>query len=43
LIDKLPLKPRESWREEEIEMAVPMGIWDAMGQQLEKLAERIEH
>ena len=43
LIDELRLKPLENWREEEIEMAGPMGIWDAMGQQLEKLVERIEH
>ena len=41
-IDELRLKPLENWREEEIEMAGPMGIWDAMGQQLEKLVERIE-
>lgn len=42
-IEKLRLKPLGNWRVEEIEMAGPMGIWDAVGQQLEKLVERIEH
>lgn len=42
-IEELRLKPLENWRVEEIEMAGPMGVWDAVGQQLEKLVERIEH
>ena len=42
LLDELRLKPLENWRVEEIEKAGPMGIWDAVGQQLEKLVERIE-
>ena len=32
----------EDWQEDEIEKAGPMGIWDAVAQQLEKLVERIE-
>lgn len=35
-------KSLENWREEEIIKAGPMGIWDAVAQQLEKLIERIE-
>ena len=42
LLDELRLKSLESWRVDEIEKAGPMGIWDAVGQQLEKLVERIE-
>ena len=42
-IEERRLKSLENWREEEIEMAGPMGIWDVMGQQLEKLVESIEH
>jgi hypothetical protein len=41
-IEELRLKPVENWRVDEIEKAGPMGIWDAVGQQLEKLVERIE-
>ena len=33
---------RLGWRVNEIEKAGPMGIWDAVGQQLEKRVERIE-
>ena len=32
----------EHWKEEEIEKAGPMGLWDTLAQQLEKLVERIE-
>jgi hypothetical protein len=39
---ELRLKRLENWRVDEIEKAGPMGIWDAVGQQLEKLVERIE-
>ncbi|OGS90790.1 MAG: hypothetical protein A2061_07620 [Gallionellales bacterium GWA2_59_43] len=35
-------KPIENWREDEIRAAGPMGIWDAIAQQIEKLVERIE-
>jgi hypothetical protein len=41
-LDERRLKSLENWRAEEIEKAGPMGIWDAVGQQLEKLVERIE-
>lgn len=41
-LEELRLKSLEDWREEEIEKAGPMGIWDALAQQLEKLVERIE-
>ena len=42
LLDELRLKSLENWRVDEIEKAGPMGIWDAVAQQLEKLVERIE-
>lgn len=42
-VDELRLKSLENWRVEEIEKAGPMGVWDAVAQQLEKPAERIEH
>lgn len=32
----------EDWQEEEIEKAGPMGLWDSIAQQLEKLVERLE-
>ena len=32
----------EDWKEEEIEKSGPMGLWDTVAQQLEKLVERIE-
>lgn len=35
---KLP----ENWREDEIRKAGPMGIWDAIAQQMDRLVERIE-
>lgn len=41
-LEELRLKSLQDWREEEIEKAGPMGIWDALAQQLEKLVERIE-
>jgi DNA repair exonuclease SbcCD ATPase subunit len=40
-LDELRLKSLENWREEEIEKSGPMGIWDAVAQQLEKLVERL--
>lgn len=41
-IEELRIKPFEDWEEQLIEHAGPMGIWDAVAQQLEKLVERIE-
>ncbi len=35
---KLP----ENWAQDEIRKAGPMGIWDAIAQQVERLVERIE-
>ncbi len=35
-------KPLEHWKVEEIRNAGPMGIWDAVAQQLESLVERME-
>lgn len=40
-VDELRSKSLENWQEEEIEMSGPMGIWDAVAQQLEKLVERL--
>ncbi len=41
-LDEMRLKSLDDWREEEIEKAGPMGIWDAVAQQLEDLVERLE-
>jgi hypothetical protein len=41
-LDELRLKDLENWREEEIERSGPMGLWDALAQQIETLAERLE-
>ena len=41
-LEKMRLRPTNDWREKEIELAGPMGIWDAVAQQLEKLTERLE-
>ena len=41
-LEELKAKPREDWQEKDIERAGPMGIWDAVAQQLEKLVERLE-
>ena len=32
----------KNWREEEIEKSGLMGLWDALAQQAEKLAERLD-
>jgi polyhydroxyalkanoate synthesis regulator phasin len=32
----------DDWREEEIEQAGPMGIWDALAEDAEKLVEKLE-
>jgi hypothetical protein len=42
LLEKMRLRPSNDWQEKEIELAGPMGIWDAVAQQLEKLVERLE-
>ncbi len=41
-INEQRLKPLGNWRQEEIAKAGPMGIWDAVAQQLENLVERLE-
>ena len=41
-VDEMKLKDLEHWKEEEIEKAGPMAVWDAVAQQLEKLVERFE-
>lgn len=42
LYEELKLSSTENWRKEEILKSGPMGIWDALAQQLEKLVERLE-
>ena len=42
-LDSMRLKSLDHWREEELAKAGPMGIWDAVAQQLESLVERFEH
>lgn len=39
---EMKLKPLNDWQEQEIEKSGPMGIWDAVAQQLEKLVEKVE-
>ncbi|MCG8426556.1 MAG: hypothetical protein MI754_04265 [Chromatiales bacterium] len=41
-VDELKLRSKENWQEEQIGKTGPMGIWDAVAQQLEKLVERME-
>jgi len=41
-LDALKLRDPSDWQEEEIEKAGPMGIWDAVAEQAEKLVERLE-
>ena len=41
-LEKMRLRPGEDWQDKEIELAGPMGIWDAVAQQLEKLVERLK-
>ncbi len=42
LYEELKLSSTENWRKEEILKSGPMGVWDALAQQLEKLVERFE-
>jgi hypothetical protein len=41
-VDEAKCKPPENWRQDEIRKAGPMGIWDAIAQQVDKLVERLE-
>jgi exonuclease VII large subunit len=41
-LEEMRLKSSNEWQEKEIEQAGPMGIWDAVAQQLEKLVEKLE-
>ncbi len=41
-LEQTKRQPLENWREYEIRKAGPMGIWDAIAQQVEKLVERME-
>jgi hypothetical protein len=40
-VDEARCKPPENWRQDEIRKAGPMGIWDAIAQQVDKLVERL--
>lgn len=40
--DKLKKMPLAHWREDMIQSAGPMGIWDILAQKLEDIIERIE-
>ncbi len=42
LYEELKLESTENWRKEEILKSGPMGVWDAIAQQLERLVERLE-
>jgi hypothetical protein len=42
LYEELKLPSTEDWRREEIIKGGPMGVWDALAQQLERLVERFE-
>ena len=41
-LDEFKLKDLKNWREKEIEKSGLMGLWDALAQQAEKLAERLD-
>jgi len=41
-LEQIEQIPAKDWQEEEIEQAGPMGLWDAVAQQLEKLVEKLE-
>ncbi|MCK4707522.1 MAG: hypothetical protein KAU21_02810 [Gammaproteobacteria bacterium] len=41
-VDEMRLKDLDNWRQEEIEKAGPMAVWDAVAQQLERLVEKFE-
>ena len=39
-VERMKLRSLEEWDKEELAQAGPMGVWDALAQQLEKLIER---
>ena len=41
-VEQMKLRSLDDWDKEELAMAGPMGVWDAVAQQLEKLVERLE-
>lgn len=41
-LDETRQQPLDNWRENMISKAGPMGIWDAVAQQVEELVERLE-
>ena len=41
-LEEAKRRPLGTWKKDEIMRAGPMGIWDAIAQQVEKLVERIE-
>lgn len=42
-VERMKLRSLDDWEKEELALAGPMGVWDALAQQLEKLVERLEH
>lgn len=42
-VEQMKLRSLEDWDKEELSQAGPMGVWDALAQQLEKLVEKLEH
>lgn len=42
-LNDMKLRSVDDWAEEELARAGPMGIWDAVAQQLEAWLERFEH
>ena len=42
-VEQMKLRSLDDWAKEELALAGPMGVWDAVAQQLEKLVERLEH
>lgn len=42
LYEELKLSSTANWRKEEIIKSGPMGVWDSLAQQLERLVERLE-
>ncbi len=42
VLEALKRMPLEHWREEMIQSAGPMAVWDVLAQKLEDLVERIE-
>jgi len=41
-LDALKQKDFEDWEEEQIEHDGPMGVWDALAEQVEKLVDKLE-